>query len=631
MCGIAGIAGVENHLALQAMVKAMYHRGPDDNGTWDGGNVHLGMARLSILDLSAAGHQPMFSPDGRYVLVYNGETYSFVEERRKLEAEGVNFISRSDTEVILHLYIKYKEQCVKYLRGMFAFAVWDTQEQQLFIARDHLGIKPLLFSYNNGVLVFCSEMKGMLASGFIPRKLSKQGLSLYLQKGYIAPPYTAVENVQMLKPGHCLTWKAGNAPQISPYWDIEKKPVAANTYNDAVNTVRKMVLDAVDEELVSDVPLGVFLSGGLDSSVVVSAMKALGTPKIDTFSVGFESDDLDETTDAEASAKYFDTNHHKVIVGDKEVADVFDHFIFGIDQPSIDGLNSYLVSKATKKNVTVALSGLGGDELFIGYSWQHKFHKSPQSANIIGGLLSPFGGAVAAMGSFGKKVKGRFINYSSAPQYYKNIHRLYSEEFLQGSLQASLGDISHDGLVEETIAQYPLQNGYTRLQQVAKQDLRYFMGARLLRDSDAVAMAHSLEVRFPLIDYRLVEYVWNLPDAYKIHHKLGMKELNKGFEQTLSYREGGVKKLLFDAFENELPANFDKRSKRGFKMPFEKWMRGLLADRVNEGISKLSGTIFTPQATQTLLNNWQSGKMPWNKVWALVVLQAWMEQNKIEV
>lgn len=618
-------------MALQAMVKAMHHRGPDDNGTWDGDNVHLGMARLSILDLSAAGHQPMFSPDGRYVLVYNGETYSFTEERKKLEAEGVNFISRSDTEVILHLYIKYKEQCVNYLRGMFAFAVWDKQEQKLFIARDHLGIKPLLFSYNNGVLVFCSEMKGMLASGFIPRKLSKQGLSLYLQKGYIAPPYTAVDNVQMLKPGHCLTWKAGNAPVIRPYWDIEKKPVVTNSYKDAVNNVRQMVLDAVDEELVSDVPLGVFLSGGLDSSVVVGAMKALGTPKIDTFSVGFESDDLDETTDAEESAKHFGTNHHKVIVGDKEVADVFDHFVFGIDQPSVDGLNTYLVSKATKKNVTVALSGLGGDELFIGYSWQHKFHKSPQSANIIGGLLSPFGGAVAAIGSLGKKVKDRFIDYSSAQQYYKNIHRLYSEEFLQGNLQISLAGLSHSSLLEETVAQYPLQNDYTRLQQVAKQDLRYFMGARLLRDSDAVAMAHSLEVRFPLIDNRLVEYVWNLPDAYKVHHNLGMTELNKGFEQTLSYREGGVKKLLFDAFEKELPTNFDKRSKRGFKMPFEKWMRGLLADRVNEGISKLSGTIFTPQATQTLLSNWQNGKMAWNKAWALVVLQAWMEQNKIEV
>lgn len=631
MCGIAGIAGAENHVALQAMVKAMHHRGPDDNGTWDGGNVHLGMARLSILDLSAAGHQPMFSPDGRYVMVYNGETYSFAEERKKLEAEGVSFISRSDTEVILHLYIKYKEQCVKYLRGMFAFAVWDKQENQLFIARDHLGIKPLLFSYNNGVLVFCSEMKGILASGLVPRKLSKQGLSLYLQKGYIAPPYTAVENVQMLKPGHSLTWKVGSAPVIRPYWDIEKKPVAANSYNDAVKSVRQMVLDAVDEELVSDVPLGVFLSGGLDSSVVVGAMKALGTPRIDTFSVGFEADDLDETTDAEESAKHFGTNHHKVIVGDREVTDAFDHFIFGIDQPSVDGLNTYLVSKATKKNVTVALSGLGGDELFIGYSWQHKFHKSPQSANIIGGLLAPFGGAVAAMGSIGKKVKGRFIDYSSTQQYYKNIHRLYSEEFLQGNLQASLGNVSHSGLLDETVAQYPLQNGYTRLQQVAKQDLRYFMGARLLRDSDAVAMAHSLEVRFPLIDYRLVEYVWNLPDAYKVHHNLDMAALNKGFEQTLSYREGGVKKLLFDAFESELPANFDKRSKRGFKMPFEKWMRGLLADRVNEGISKLSGVIFTPQATQTLLNNWQSGKMPWNKAWALVVLQAWMEQNKIEV
>ncbi len=630
MCGIAGISGVENHVALQAMVKAMHHRGPDDSGTWDGGNVHLGMARLAIIDLSAAGHQPMFSEDGRYTLVFNGEVYNFWEERKKLEAEGITFKSKTDTEVVLRLYIKYKEQCVKYLRGMFAFAVWDNQEKQLFIARDHLGIKPLLYSYSNGVLTFCSEMKGLLASGLVPRKLSKQGLSLYLQKGCIAPPYSAVDGVYTLLPAHSLVWKEGHEPIIKPYWDIEKNPVAANSYSDAVNTVRQMVLDSVSEELVSDVPLGVFLSGGLDSSVVVGAMKAIGTPRIDTFSVGFESDDLDETTDAEESAKHFGTNHHKVIVGDKEVADVFDHFIFGIDQPSVDGLNTYLVSKATKKNVTVALSGLGGDELFIGYSWQHKFHKNPQSANIIGGLLSPFGGVVTAMGSIGKKIKGRFIDYSSAQEYYKNIHRLYSEEFLQNSLPATFGNISHNGLIDKTVVQYPLQKDYTRLQQVAKQDLRYFMGARLLRDSDAVAMAHSLEVRFPLIDNRLVEYVWNLPDAYKVHHNLDMAALNKGFEQTLSYRAGGVKKLLFDAFEKELPANFDKRSKRGFKMPFEKWMRGLLADRVNESISKLSGKILTPQAAQILLSNWQNGKMPWNKIWALVVLQAWMEQNKIE-
>lgn len=630
MCGIAGIAGIENHAPLVDMVKAMHHRGPDDNGTWDGGNIHLGMARLSIIDLSAAGHQPMFSPDGRYVMVYNGETYNFGEERKKLEAEGVNFISRSDTEVILHLFIKYKERCVDYLRGMFAFAVWDNQEKRLFIARDHLGIKPLLYYYNDGKLVFCSEMKGMLASGLIPRKLNKEGLSLYLQKGFIAPPYTMVQGVQMLKPGHCLSWQAGSAPVIKPYWDIEKKSNPTNSYGEAVQNVRQMVLDSVSEELVSDVPLGVFLSGGLDSSVVVGAMKAIGTPRIDTFSVGFESDVLDETTDAEESAKHFGTNHHKVIVGDKEVTDVFDHFIFGIDQPSVDGLNTYLVSKATKKNVTVALSGLGGDELFVGYSWQHKFHKNPQSANLIGGLLSPFGGAVAAMGSLGKKVKGRYINYSSVKEYYKNIHRLYSEEFLHGNLQNPYSAIGHGLVMDDTIAQYPVQNNFTRLQQVAKQDLRYFMGARLLRDSDAVAMAHSLEVRFPLIDNRLVEYVWNLPDSYKVHHNLGMAELNKGFEQTLSYREGGVKKLLFDAFEKELPASFDKRSKRGFKMPFEKWMRGLLADRVNNGISKLSGKIFTPQATQALLADWQNGKMPWNKAWALLVLQAWMEQNKIE-
>ncbi len=630
MCGIAGIAGYKDHNALVNMVKLLHHRGPDDSGTWNGENIHLGMARLAIIDLSAAGHQPMFSPDGRYVMVYNGETYNFGEERKKLEAEGVFFASHSDTEVILHLFIRYKEKCVDYLRGMFAFAVWDKQDKRLFIARDHLGIKPLLYYYNDGKLVFCSEMKGMLASGLINRKLSKQGLSLYLQKGFIAPPYSAIDKIFTLKPGHCLTWQPGSDPIIKPYWDIEKKPTNTKNYKEAVQNVRQMVLDSVSEELVSDVPLGVFLSGGLDSSVVVAAMKAIGTPKIDTFSVGFELDDLDETSDAEESAFFFKTNHHKVIVGEREVAEDFDHFVYGIDQPSLDGLNSYLVSKATKKNVTVALSGLGGDELFIGYSWQHKFYKNSASANIIGGLLAPFSSTVASMGSFGKKVKNRYINSASAKEYYKGIHRLYSEAFLQGGLQSPYNTLAHGTFIDETIAQYPIENSYTRLQQVAKQDLRYFMGARLLRDSDAVAMAHSLEVRFPLIDHRLVEYVWNLPDNYKVHHNLSVDQLNKGYEQALSYREGGVKKLLFDAFEQDLPANFDKRSKRGFKMPFEKWMRGLLADRVNNGISKLAGSIFTPQTTQTLLADWQNGKMPWNKAWALVILQAWMEQNKIE-
>ncbi len=632
MCGIAGFFKHEtvNGDAMQLMLQAIQHRGPNDRGSWTNGNMHLGMTRLSIIDLTTAGHQPMFSNDNRYVIVFNGEVYNFKEKQQELLADGFSFHSQTDTEVVLYLFIKYGKKCLEHMRGMFAFAIWDNHTEELFIARDHMGIKPLLYHFEDGQLTFCSEMKGILASGLVPRKLSKQGISLYLQKGFIAPPFTAIENVHNLNPGHYLTFSKSKGIQTECYWDIDQKPHQPISYEDAVQKVRHMVLDAVKEELMSDVPLGVFLSGGLDSSVMVAAMKNLGNKNISTFSIGFKSNKLDETTDAEESAQFFGSNHHNVMIDSHDVASNFDHFIIGLDQPSVDGLNTFLVSKATKQKVSVALSGLGGDELFAGYAWQHRYYKSSSTDLAIGQMLTPVTRQIDQTGKFGRKLKNRYISYTDAHTYYANIHLLFPQGMLNNKKWFAF-ETDHTSLTQ-SIAQYPIPNHLSRLQQVNKMDMRYFMGAELLRDSDAVSMSHSLEVRFPLIDIRLVDFVYNLPDDYKIHHNLTVGELNKGYEQQLSYKDGGIKKLLFDAFKDDLPPSFSLRSKRGFKMPYELWMKEEpLITSIIESLLRLENAITSKGSTANLLNAWKAKKITWQQVWALFVLERWITQNHVEV
>lgn len=565
--------------------------------------------------------------------MFNGEVYNFAEERQKLESEGYVFKSKTDTEVVLNLFKKYKEKCVDYLRGMFAFAIWDRDSRSLFIARDHMGIKPLLFSFYKGFLVFASEMKAILASGLVEPILCKKGLSVFLQKGFVPPPFSIINNVYCLNPGHTLTYKEGLEPEIKPYWDIQKTGnTGAETYEQAVAGVRSRVLQAVEEELVSDVPLGVFLSGGLDSTVIVAAMREVGEKRIDTFSLGFEDSNLDETHDAFASATYFKTNHHKIIVGGETIAKDFDEFVYGLDQPSVDGLNSFFVSKAARKQVTVALSGLGGDELFIGYSWQHRYFKNHGLLSLSGSVLAPFEDILSASGTTARKIAAKLITPSSVEIYYKALHSLFRPGELEEMLvpDAGFSKKDHIRLVEKTIAQYPVKKNITRLQAISKMDMRYFMCGRLLRDSDAVSMINSLEVRFPLIDHRLVTYVWNLPDRFKIRHNLSSSELNKGFERTLSYEEGQVKQLLFDAFKKILPPDMQARSKRGFKMPFEKWMRNDLKQQVYEGIMGLGGEILTREAANNIYTAWNRGCIGWQSVWSLMVLQSWMKQNKVQ-
>lgn len=634
MCGIAGIIDLRKNNSdysknLSSMLNAIKHRGPNDSGTFIKGGVHLGMTRLSIIDLTSSGHQPMISHDGRYVIVYNGEVYNYKELKKSLEEKGYTFNSKTDTEVVLNLFIEHGKDSVAMLRGMFAFTVWDNDLNTLFVARDQMGIKPFLYHYENEIFTFCSEIKGLLSGNIVPKILCNDGLNTFLQKGFIAPPLTALKNVRSLLPGQYAILNAQGDIKTEQYWDI--RPASNRieiSYTDAVNTIKDLVLKSVNEQLVSDVALGAFLSGGLDSSVLVAAMRLNQVKDIDTFSIGFEQHQTqDESDDAEESAKHFNTKHHKIIITANNAFNQIDKFVDGIDQPSVDGLNSFLVSEYAKNNVTVALSGLGGDELFNGYAWQHRFYKATKTDIALGNVFKPFENHLSFIGNLNYKIKNRFINTTTAHKHYENIHLLFTRNQFN-----ELFNITYKPhAIKQSLASIKVDEEYSRLQQINKIDMRYFMGSQLLRDSDAVSMANSLEVRFPLIDTRVVDFVYQLPDNYKIQHQLSVSDINKGFEKSRSYKDGGVKKLLFDSFKDDLPLSLNNRSKRGFKMPYDNWMQNdnWLKEIINCMIN-LEKSILKPGATAKLLSGWQNKKINWQQIWGLYILQKWMEKNNVE-
>jgi asparagine synthase (glutamine-hydrolysing) len=617
MCGIAGVVGINNALThVKNMLEAMHHRGPDDWGIYEDETTVLGHKRLSIIDLSPAGHQPMTSSKGDTTIVFNGEIYNY-KELKDLLANNATLKSNTDTEVILELWNIMGKDLFPKLRGMFALAIWNKNTQELVLARDHMGIKPIYYNIKNNELVFASEIKGMLASGLIDKKINNKAIQHFLASGYIMQPDTIIDGVNMLEPASCLIWKDGQYT-IEPFWNITNKPDRMPTSEkEAIKVVHQLVSDAVNEEAIADRPLGVFLSGGLDSTVLVAALKKSGAKQIQTFSVGFDGDDLSEADDAKQAAKFYGTNHTQLQVNDKDVVPHIDIYIKALDQPSVDGLNTWLVSKVTSKHVTVALSGLGGDELFSGYSIDrsilHKqqynwFCKIIYSTKYLWNLAP-------------KNIKNRLQVYSNRrnlPEFYKTWGRLFNDdEISQLTNQTTKPQNQFEAL--------NLPTKFNLLQRISYMHQRGFMMSRLLRDSDAVSMDHSIEVRFPIIDCRLVNLVFNLPNTWKIKNVKSTAKL-KNYEKDNSYEVNGVKHLLYQAFKNDLPPEFGSRPKRGFKMPIEKWMRkGLNDDIVKTLTNKQS--FLNPQILNNIHINWQEGQINWGKVWAVYTLEKWVAQN----
>ncbi|MFN8313178.1 MAG: asparagine synthase (glutamine-hydrolyzing) [Cyclobacteriaceae bacterium] len=580
MCGIAGILGSNNTDAMHRMVGAMHHRGPDDRGFFAEDHVLLGMTRLAIIDLSADGHQPMQSGDGRYWIVYNGECYNFRDIRQQLEREGVRFQSASDTEVVLEAYVRWGAGSLSRFNGMYAFAIWDTRDKKLFAARDRMGIKPFYYAQTSEVFVFGSEIKTLLSSGFVDFDLSSEALREYFTFGYIQQPHTILKQGSALMPGHYLEWSAGSYT-ITKYWDFDAVKPSQLSYEDAREQMLDLIQNSVRMELVSDRPLGLFLSGGLDSATILAAMKLHGV-NAHTFSIGFEENTFarNEAGEAIELARHFGASHEQIILNADLVRANIPDFFDALDQPSIDGFNTYLVSKYASKSMTVALSGLGGDELFAGYArhallnWK-SHHRTWQSLSRLVPLslahrLGNLGELLWRLRAYGES-DDLLLNYTVA-----RTVKFSSSHVLRAGL-FDAGDYAE--LYRNTFRH--LDTGYANetLRRILKLDVSAFMSSLLLRDMDATSMAHSLEVRFPLIDHQLVEFAFSLPDDFKLHP--AGQERPKA-EGKLSYRESGAKRILLDIMEPQLPAGFSNRAKNGFKLPLNKWLSEMSGDSLRE-------------------------------------------------
>lgn len=620
MCGIAGI--LTAHLApaeivrrTEAMTLSLQHRGPDDSGVdvvcREGPVVVLGHRRLSIIDTSPAGHQPMHDVGSGASIVFNGEIYNYRELRRELEKLGRVFRTQTDTEVLLAAYAQWKAECLSRLRGIFAFAIWDPQTHSLFLARDQLGVKPLYYWTDGETLVFGSEVRALLASNLVPRDLDVASIGGYLAFGSVQDPQTLVRGVKSVLPGHYVTCSGGHSKEVR-YWSL---PVAADEYDaGAVNSkVAAALLDATASQLEADVPLGAFLSGGIDSTAVVALMQQAVSRPVRTFSIVFEESEWDEREFSRLAARHIGTEHTELLLTGEDIRASLAPALAAFDQPSVDGLNTYFVSKVTKESgLTVALSGVGGDEVFGGYDgyrrpllaerWGGPARKLPMSVRKgISGILrhAPVPDALHRYGDL--------IEANRAP--YFASRQLFGAEQIRHLLGADIAATTRD---PETFARLEREtSSYDPINRAAAFELQTYMLSTLLRDADQMSMAHALEVRVPLIDHRLVELMFTIPGNAKI-------------------RRGQPKPLLTLPLGDALPHKCVHRPKRGFELPFARWLKGSLESEMRDVfLGGRKGGPFEPKALGKMWASFEQGHLGWSRVWAIFVASNWLDRQSV--
>jgi asparagine synthase (glutamine-hydrolysing) len=662
MCGIFGVINfngqpVDKEKVLSAR-DILAHRGPDDAGIYYSTlnsstpnsstsnylttnkltNIALAHRRLSIIDLSPAAHQPMTTEDGRYTIVFNGEIYNYVELSQMSNVKSQKLFSHSDTEVILKLYEFEGPECLKRLRGMFAFAIWDDKEKKLFAARDRFGIKPFYYLRNNNEFIFSSELKAIkhYKNGLT---LSMEGMDAFLRTGSVPAPLTIYEETKALLPGNWLECQKSNV-KCQMYWsffdlldnshtstglsmtsELSLRAKRSNLHYDdeAKKKIRTSLLDTIRAHMVSDVEVGAFLSGGIDSTAIVSLMRQVGHDKIKTISVTFPGNKLDESKYSNLAAKKYQTDHFEYRLQEDELINDFDKIIEAMDQPTLDGINTYFVSKAAAFfGLKVVLSGLGGDELFGGYP---SFINIPKYLRI---KSLPF--AKPLMKAAGVLAKNRLP--AKAIEYFKNpdapnaeyrlLRGLFTEAELRSlgwdsASQKSKGKsqtavMDYNGLSfrtdesedPESSIQYQASSNqrFSALQYVSFLESCFYMRNQLLRDSDVFSMIHSLELRVPFVDHKLYSAV--------------LPYIDDGFDKSFP------KKLLVEAV-GDLPDEIVHRPKQGFTFPFSDWMKhGKIKDAINNSLMG-SSSMFDKKELNKFINNFESGKLHWSRIWALYI------------
>jgi asparagine synthase (glutamine-hydrolysing) len=629
MCGIVGFIDADAHPEQQrawidSMTASLAHRGPDGAGTWIEGTTALGHRRLSVIDLET-GAQPMMDWDERAVVVFNGEIYNFAEVRKDLEAKGFRFRTHSDTEVLLNAYLYAGPACLALLEGMFSFAIWDKRQNTLFAARDRMGKKPFYYTLQNGVFAFASELSAFMHLPFLRLEVARQSIARFLACEYVPTPESIYRGVCKLRPGYYLTYSAERV-NTTRYWDLPLPDPEHNlSIEDCCEQLKFLAARAVKRRLVSDVPLGVFLSGGIDSSIIVALMSKEVSPRdIKTFSIGFREPTYDESPYARLVARYFGTDHHEEILSAMQGVELLPHIVSRQDEPMADPsiVPTYLLSEITRRTVTVALGGEGGDELFAGYEHFPGFMLAQYYARLprllrqrclepISRLLPMSTGYVSL-----RNVVEKFLSGIAAPPWLRT--QIWLGAFTPEAQQAIWEDPPYpaedlDGLYGETRA---LFDGYPTKEPISR--IFYLFARQYLLDDilvkvDRCSMMHSLEVRAPFLDTDLVQFMSRLPYALKM-------------------RNGKRKYLLKRAFSEILPRRIVNRPKRGFLIPTALWLRGPLRPLIDEYLGEnwlRRQGLFKPTSVKQLLDEHSSGKVDRRKeIWTLLNLQLWLHHNQ---
>ena len=609
MCGIAGVLGNLHGVDKAAMLAALAHRGPDDEGQEllshsPGEEVWFGHRRLSILDLSSGGHQPMASPEGRYRVVFNGEIYNFRELRTELEAAGRTFRSGSDTEVLLAAWAQWGDGALGRLRGMFAFALWDESERALVLARDRLGEKPLYFHQGPARLVFASEVRAVLASGVVPRELDSEGLDSYLTFGGVADPFTLVRGVRSVGAGEVVVVRGGTVTRRA-YWSlkgIEDKPWGRRA--ELVAQTRSRLEQSLRRCMVADVPVAVLLSGGIDSSANVALLASQRWANLNTFSVVFGDADAawSEAPYSDLVARTFATRHTQFEVSLADAKVMVTRGVAAMDQPSYDGVNTFLVCESIRRaGIKVAVSGQGSDELFLGYNTRRLFPWAYRAGRL---LPTPLKDVMRRV------LHGLPVAYDSPPE--RVAETLVTADALAGAYLAQHSVFSHASIERLRGARRPPPTrfvadvgGRDPLDRLSRLELAHYLKNMLLRDGDQMSMAHSIELRAPFLDADLVELVVGTPPAWRLDARRN-------------------KPLLLDAVGDALPRAVWDRPKRGFVLPYDRWLREGL--EINSPAGPEIG--LDPTAVEGVRRRFEAG-IQHARWWSLVVLSAWVRRERM--
>jgi asparagine synthase (glutamine-hydrolysing) len=611
MCGIAGVIALDGSPVrldwVKAMCDAIVHRGPDDDGYYADGQAAIGMRRLSIIDIEG-GHQPVSNEDGSVWVVFNGEIYNFADLRNDLIARGHVFRTASDTETIVHLYEQYGSDCVTHLRGMFAFAIWDRRRRSMLVARDRLGIKPLYYAQRGGRLYFASEIKSLLQVDEIEGRLNWRAVGHLFTYLSTPPDEGIVAGVRKLQPAHLLLASPHRPVRTHRYWDVQFTPDYASSEEQLGERLQELLDASVREHLVSDVPLGAFLSGGVDSSAVVAAMARLGAAPVKTFSIGFPEPEYNELDYARRVSRQFGTEHHELVL-EPDVMGVLDDLVWHLDEPFGDSsaIPTFMVSRLAAQHVKVVLSGDGGDELFAGYD-RYAVEGRERRVEAIPGWLRRFAGRVATR--LPEATRGRnflrhyaldgWERYVDAVTLFRHEQRrqLFRPE-VQGAWAAD--DPSHRLLDELT-----RRDGHW-LSAMQALDLQRYLPLDILTKVDRMSMAHSIEARVPLLDHRLVEFAATIPPTMQV--------------------QGGVGKYLFKkALDRMLPHDILHRPKRGFAVPLDNWFRGQLGPYLRSLLlseeSRRRG-IFDVSYVEQLIARHDRGRELGLHLWTLISFELW--------